>query len=187
MALQVDFSLTYSGNKIYLSTSFCQTLLQEHILAIPDPDVPTGLSPLLIPPSSAGPANAQQRAIRIQVLLSMVQDCISKEEAGELLYQRVHFLTSTQELRHSTRNFLKLARDCLREESPICLSMGLWPRHIDRFERQYNKAFAKGSSFWGGLNGLDPETFAGVLTLLQHDRHRGRGVRSPGRVWGTPK
>ena len=37
---------------------------------------------------------------------------------------------------------MKLVGDYLGEESPICLSMGTWPRHIDRFERQYDKAFA---------------------------------------------
>ena len=42
-ALQADCSLTYAGNNIYLPTSFCQALLQGHILAIPDPDVPTHL------------------------------------------------------------------------------------------------------------------------------------------------
>ena len=67
--LQADCSLTYAGNNIYLPTSFCQALLQGHILAIPDPDTPMGLSPLLTPSSSAGPANAHQRAMRIQVLL----------------------------------------------------------------------------------------------------------------------
>ena len=70
-ALQADCSLTYAGNKIDLPTSFCQALLQGHILAVPDPDAPTGISPLLSPPYSAGPANAQQRAMKIQVLLSM--------------------------------------------------------------------------------------------------------------------
>ena len=132
---QSDCSLTYAGNGIYLHTSFFQALLQGHILDILDPDTPTGLSPLLTPPYSAGPANAQQRAMRIQVLLSMGQDFLSKEEAGELLDQRVNVLTSTQELRHSTQNFVKLAGDYLGEERPICLSMGMWPRHLDRFER----------------------------------------------------
>ena len=56
-ALKADFSLTYAGNNIYLPTSFCQAFLQGHILSIPDPDVPTGLPPLLTSPSSAGPAN----------------------------------------------------------------------------------------------------------------------------------
>ena len=79
--LQADCSLTYAGENIYLTASFFQALLQGHILAIPDPDAPTGLLPLLTPTSSAGPVNAQQRAMRIQVLLSMGQDLLSKEEA----------------------------------------------------------------------------------------------------------
>ena len=130
-ALQADCSLTYAGNNIYLPTSFCQALLQGHILAIPDPDAPTVILPLLTPPSSVGPANAQQRAMQIQVLLSMGQDCLSKEEATELLDQRVHVLTSTQELRHSTRNFVKLVGDCLGGGSPVCVSVASWLRHID--------------------------------------------------------
>ena len=48
-----------------------------------------------------------------QVLLLMGQDFLSKEEVGNLLYQRVYVLTSTQYLRHSTRNFSKLAGDYL--------------------------------------------------------------------------
>ena len=40
-ALQANCSLTYSGNNIYLPTSFCQALLKGHILAIPDPDALT--------------------------------------------------------------------------------------------------------------------------------------------------
>ena len=57
-ALQADCSLTYAGNTIYLLTSFCQALLQGHILAIPDLDAPTGISPLITPPSSVGPENS---------------------------------------------------------------------------------------------------------------------------------
>ena len=57
--LQANCALTYSGNNLYLPTSFCQALLQRNILAIPDPDSPTVLSPLPIPPYSSGPANAQ--------------------------------------------------------------------------------------------------------------------------------
>ena len=146
-ALQADCSLTYAGNNIYLPTSFCQDLLQGHTLDIPDPDAPKGLSTLLTLPSSAGPENSQQCPMRIQVLLSMGKDCLSKEEATEILDQRVHVLTSTQALRHSTRNFVKLAGDYLGEEIPICLLMGLWPRHIDCFERQYDKAFARDTLF----------------------------------------
>ena len=73
----------------------------------------------------------------------MGQDRLSKEEATELLDQRVYVLTSTQELRHSTRNFVKLAGDYLGEESPVCILMASWPRHIDRFDRKYEKAFAR--------------------------------------------
>ena len=50
-----------------------------------------------------------------------------------------------------TRNFVKLAGDYLGEESPICLLMGSWTRHIDRFERQYGKAFARDSLFGADL------------------------------------
>ena len=141
--LQADCSLTYAGKNIYLPTSLCQALLQGHIMAIPDPDAPTGLSSLITPTSSTGTANSQQCAMCIQVLLSMGQDCLSKEEATELLDQRFHVLTSTQELRHSTRNFVNLAGDYLGEGSPICISMASWPRHNDRFERKYDKSFAR--------------------------------------------
>ena len=150
-ALQSYCLLTYAGNNIYLPTSFCQAVLQGHILAIPDAYAPTGLSPLLTPPSSAGPANAQQRAMRIQVLLSMGQDRLYKEEATDLLDQRVHVLTSTQELRHSKKNFVKLTGDYLGEGSPIYLSMASWPRHIDHFERKYDKAFARDPIFGSDL------------------------------------
>ena len=77
-ALQADCALTYAGNNLYLPTSLCQALLQGHILAIQNLDMPTVLLPLLTPPSSAGTANSQQWAMRIQVLLSMGQDCLSK-------------------------------------------------------------------------------------------------------------
>ena len=116
MSLQANCYLTYAGKHIYLPTSLCQALLQGHILATPDSDAPTRILPLLTPPSSAGPANAYQQATRIQVLLSMGHDLLSKEEAGELQDHRVHVLTSTQELHHSTRNFVKLAWDYLGEE-----------------------------------------------------------------------
>ena len=91
--LQAECALIYTGQNIYLPTSFFQSPLQGHILVISDPDAPTGLLPLLTPPSSAGPANAQQLEMRIQVFLSMGQDRLPKEEAGELLDQRVYVLT----------------------------------------------------------------------------------------------
>ena len=40
-----------------------------------------------------------------------------------------------------TRNFVRLAGDYLGEGSPVCVMMASWPRHIYRFERQYDKAF----------------------------------------------
>ena len=82
-ALQADCSLTYTGNNIYLTTSFCHALLQGHILAIPEPGVLTESSPLLTPPYSAAPANAQQQAMRIQVLLSMGQDRFIKRRSAK--------------------------------------------------------------------------------------------------------
>ena len=85
--------------------------------------------------------------MRIQALLSMGQDRLSKEVVGELLDQRVHVLTSTQDLHHLTQNFVNLAGDYLGDDSPICLSMGMWLRYIDRFDRKYNKTFAKDSLF----------------------------------------
>ena len=77
----------------------------------------------------------------------MGQDCLSKEEAGKLLDQRVHVLTSTQELRHSTQNFVKLAGFYLREDIPICFLVGTWPHHIDHFYHKYDKAFARDPLF----------------------------------------
>ena len=46
---------------------------------------------------------------------------------------------------------MKLAGDYLGEESSIYLSMGTWPRQIDRFERQFDKAFARDSLFEADL------------------------------------
>ena len=73
------------------------------------------------------------------------------KKRGELLDQRFQVLASTQDLRHSMRKFVKLAGDYLGEESPLCLSMKMWPRHIDRFERQYNQSFARDPLFGAGF------------------------------------
>ena len=56
-------------------------------------------------------------------------------------------LTSTQEMLHSTRNFVKLVGYYLGEGSPVCVMMASWPRHIDRFEQQYDKAFDRDPLF----------------------------------------
>ena len=42
-----------------------------------------------------------------------------------------------------------------------------------------------GSSIWGVFDGSYPQTCSSVFTLLQHDRHRGRGVGDPRGVWGA--
>ena len=49
------------------------------------------------------------------------------------------------------RNVVKLAGYHLGEGSPVCLSMVLWPPHIDRFKRQYDKAFARDPIFGSDL------------------------------------
>ena len=37
------------------------------------------------------------------------------------------------------------------EKRLICLSMGSWPHYIDRFDRQYDKAFARDPIFGADL------------------------------------
>ena len=46
---------------------------------------------------------------------------------------------------------MKPAGDYLGKESPIYLSMGTWPRHIDRFKQNYDKVFAKDPLFGADL------------------------------------
>ena len=72
----------------------------------------------------------------VQLLLTVGQYRLSKDEAGKLLDQRVHVVATTQELCHSTRNFVHLTRDYLGTESPLSRAMAELPRHIYRFERQ---------------------------------------------------
>ena len=66
------------------------------------------LSPLLTPLFSEFPVNAQQFAMRVQVLIIMGQGQIPKEESGELLDEKVHVVAMTYELCHSTRKFVRL-------------------------------------------------------------------------------
>ena len=111
--------------------------------------------------------------MRIQVLLSMGQDHLSKEEVGELLDQRVHVLASSQELRHSTRNFINLAGDYLVVASYSPLRSAI------------RQGLRKGSSLQVRFDGPHPQTCSGVFTILQHDRHLGRGVGGPRGVRGS--
>ena len=70
----------------------------------------------------------------VQVLLAMVQDRISREEAGELLDQWVHLVNTNQELRHSTINYVQLVGGYLVTYGPLNQAMSTWLCHIDRFE-----------------------------------------------------
>ena len=63
--------------------------------------------------------------------------------------------------------------------------MGTWPRHIDRFERQYDKAFVRDPIFGADLMDRIQKRVRVFFTLLQYDRHRGRGVGGPRGVWGA--
>ena len=58
---------------------------------------------------------------------------------------------TSQELQHSTKNFVKIAGDCLVEETLLCRSMVTWPRHIEPFEQQYENAFTKDPLFGADL------------------------------------
>ena len=51
-------------------------------------------------------------------------------------------VTTTQELRRITRNFLRLTGEYLGTEGPLSRAMVAWPHHIDCFELQYDKTFA---------------------------------------------
>ena len=79
-------------------------------------------------------------------------------------------LTSTQELRYSTHNFVKLAGDYLGEGSPVYVLMASWPRHIDRFEGQYDKAFARDPLFGADLMDRIHKRVQVFFTLLQISR-----------------
>ena len=71
-----------------------------------------------------------------------------KEEEKELLYQKVHMVTTTQELYHSTQNFVRLVGDYLVDKVLFSQAMATWPHHIDQFDQKYDKAFA-GNPFFG--------------------------------------
>ena len=49
-----------------------------------------------------------------------------KKETGELLDQRVHVVTTTQEIHHRTRNFVYLPGDYLGDEGPLSQAMAIW-------------------------------------------------------------
>ena len=56
-------------------------------------------------------------------------------------------VTTSEELCHSMKNFVKLVGDYLGKGKPLCQSMETWPLHVDHFERQYNNVFEKDHLF----------------------------------------
>ena len=92
-------------------------------------------------------------------------------------------LTSTQYLRKSKQNFVKLAGNYLGAESPIFLSMETWMHHIDLFNQQYEKALAKDPLFGDDLMYRIHKRVQVFFTILQHDRHIGRRVGVHCGVW----
>ena len=61
--------------------------------------------------------------MRFQVLLAMGQYLLPKDKAGELLDQHVNLVATTQEIRHITRNFVRLNGDYFRTEGPLSRAM----------------------------------------------------------------
>ena len=83
--------------------------------------------------------------------MTMVHDRLSKQESGELLDQRVHVVTTMQELRHSPQNFVRLAGDYLGDDGTLSRAMATCPHHIDLFDWQYEKAFVGNPLFGADL------------------------------------
>ena len=65
--------------------------------------------------------------------------------------QQFHVVTTTQELRHSMRDFVRLVGDYLGDKGPLSWYMVTLTRHIDRFKRKYKKDFA-GNLLFGGYH-----------------------------------
>ena len=133
--IQADCALTYTGNNLYLPTPLCQYLPRGHILAITEPNAPTGLTSLLTLTSSARPENAQHQAMRIQFLLSMGQDHFVKRGTGQATgpegpRPRVHPRAARLDKGLREVNGILTGRGY-----PGCLLMGTWPNYIDRIEQ----------------------------------------------------
>ena len=69
--------------------------------------------------------------MRVQVLLVIGQDRLSKDKADELLDQCTHVVTTTQDIHHSTQNFVRLTMDYLGIDGPLLRVMETWTCHID--------------------------------------------------------
>ena len=57
--------------------------------------------------------------------------------------QQVHVVANTQELQHSKGNFMQMTGHYLGMEVTLSRVIATWSCHIDRFERQYDKASAR--------------------------------------------
>ena len=77
----------------------------------------------------------------------MVQYLLSKEAAGKLLDQQSHAVAMTQDIRHSTQNFMQMTRDYLRMKVTFSKAMETRPLFIDCFKCKYDKAFTGHNNF----------------------------------------
>ena len=59
-------------------------------------------------------------------MLEMGQDRLSKEEAGDFLEQWSHVINTTQEIKHITRNFLRVAGDYLGAKGNLSQAIHTW-------------------------------------------------------------
>ena len=89
--------------------------------------------------------------MRVQVLITMGQDWISREETRYILDQWIYVVTMTQELCDKTKNFVQLLGEYIRKDGPLSQEMATWPHHIDRFKRKYGKVFAGNCLFVSGI------------------------------------
>ena len=70
---------------------------------------------------------------------------------GDLLDQRFHVFTSTQELLHWNAKIREASRGLPGRGEPNIFFTGKWPPHVDRFEKQYDKAFVRYPLFGADL------------------------------------
>ena len=89
--------------------------------------------------------------MKIQVLVEMGQDRPPKEEVGCILEQRVKIVTYTQELFHSTCNFLQVMGYYLVLDGLLRRDVYTRPCQIDRYKHKYDKMFVANILFGNGI------------------------------------
>ena len=87
----------------------------------------TGLSLLLTPPALAGPENAKNSAMQVQVLLVLEQNRLTNEEAGDFPEQWFYVVNTTKEIYHCTRTFVRVSGEYLGSEGTLRWAMVTWP------------------------------------------------------------